>query len=144
MAFVKPWWRHQMETFSALLAICAGDSPVTGEFPAQKPPLMFSLICTWINGWVNKTEADDLRRRCVHYDVTAMSNQNATKRGRGWVGLIHGILLTPKVAKLNSSYTKRYETKLYTRIPDGASVLIWPSVVWQHSGQKNLASHGTT
>ena len=26
-----------METFSALLAICAGNSPVPGEFPAQKP-----------------------------------------------------------------------------------------------------------
>ena len=33
----EPWWRHQMETFSALLAICAGNSPVTGEFPAQRP-----------------------------------------------------------------------------------------------------------
>ena len=32
-----PWWRHQMETFSALLAICAGNSPVSGEFPAQRP-----------------------------------------------------------------------------------------------------------
>ena len=31
------WWRHQMETFSALLAICAGTSPVTGEFPSQRP-----------------------------------------------------------------------------------------------------------
>ena len=30
------WWRHQMETFSALLAICAGNSPVTDEFPAQR------------------------------------------------------------------------------------------------------------
>ena len=30
---IYSWWRHQMETFSALLAICAGDSPVTGEFP---------------------------------------------------------------------------------------------------------------
>ena len=30
-------WRHQMETFSALLAICAGNSPVTGEFPTQRP-----------------------------------------------------------------------------------------------------------
>ena len=29
------WWRHQMETFSTLLAICAGNSQVTGEFPAQ-------------------------------------------------------------------------------------------------------------
>ena len=31
------WWRHQMEKFSAWLAICAGNSPVTGEFPAQRP-----------------------------------------------------------------------------------------------------------
>ena len=28
-----PWWHHQMETLSALLALCAGNSPVTGEFP---------------------------------------------------------------------------------------------------------------
>ena len=28
---------HQMETFSALLAICTGNSPVTGEFPPQRP-----------------------------------------------------------------------------------------------------------
>ena len=31
------WWRHQMETFSVLLAICAGNSPVSDEFPAQRP-----------------------------------------------------------------------------------------------------------
>ena len=31
------WWRHQIETFSALLAICAGNSPVPGEFPAKRP-----------------------------------------------------------------------------------------------------------
>ena len=31
------WWRHQIETFSALPAICAGNSPVPGEFPAQRP-----------------------------------------------------------------------------------------------------------
>ena len=33
----QSWWRHQMEPFSALLAICAGNSPVTGESPAQRP-----------------------------------------------------------------------------------------------------------
>ena len=33
----SPWWRHQMETFSASLALCAGNSPVSGEFPAQRP-----------------------------------------------------------------------------------------------------------
>ena len=34
---VVTWWRYQMETFSALLAIYAGNSPTTGEFPAQRP-----------------------------------------------------------------------------------------------------------
>ena len=32
-----PLWRHQMGTSSALVAVCAGNSPVTGEFPAQRP-----------------------------------------------------------------------------------------------------------
>ena len=31
------WWRHQMETISALLAIYAGNSPVPGDFSAQRP-----------------------------------------------------------------------------------------------------------
>ena len=31
------WWRHQMDTFSASLAVCAENSPVLGEFPAQRP-----------------------------------------------------------------------------------------------------------
>ena len=31
------WWRHEMETFSALMVLCAGNSPVTGEFHAQRP-----------------------------------------------------------------------------------------------------------
>ena len=31
------WWRHQMETFSALPALCEGNQPVTGGFPSQRP-----------------------------------------------------------------------------------------------------------
>ena len=34
---LSTWWRHQMVTFFALLAICAGNSPVPGEFPTQRP-----------------------------------------------------------------------------------------------------------
>ena len=34
--------------------------------------LMFSLICTWINGWVNICEAGDLIHHRAHYDVTVM------------------------------------------------------------------------
>ena len=38
LCFVEvAWWRHQMETFSGLLALCAGNSPVTREFPSQMP-----------------------------------------------------------------------------------------------------------
>ena len=33
----QAWWRHQMETFSVLLTICAGNSPVPDEFPTQRP-----------------------------------------------------------------------------------------------------------
>ena len=55
--------------------ICVGNSPVTGEFPAQRPvrrALMLPLICVWINGWVNNRKAGDLRRHRAHYDVTIM------------------------------------------------------------------------
>ena len=31
------WWRHQMETFPALLTLCAGNSPVTDGFHSQRP-----------------------------------------------------------------------------------------------------------
>ena len=73
LRFHNTWWRHQMETFSALLAICAGNSPVTGEFPSQRPVTrMFSLICAWINDWVNNHETGDLRHHGAHYDIIVM------------------------------------------------------------------------
>ena len=58
-----------MESFSALLAICAGNSPVPGEFPTQSTvtrsfDVFFDLHP---NG-----EAGDLRRYRAHYDVTVM------------------------------------------------------------------------
>ena len=64
--------------FSAILAICAGNSPFTGHrwIPSTKGQwrgaLMFSLICVWINCWVNNHEAGYLRRYLAHYDVTVM------------------------------------------------------------------------
>ena len=75
-------WRHPMKTFSAVPAICAGNSPVTGEFPVQsqwRGDLMFSLICAWINGWVNNREAGDLRHHRTHYDVPVMYSDNPAK-----------------------------------------------------------------
>ena len=39
--------------------------------------LMFSLICVWINGWVNNGEAGDLRRYRAHYAVTVMTREHS-------------------------------------------------------------------
>ena len=69
------WWRHQMETFSALLAFSVGNSPVPVNSPHKGQwhgALTFSLICVSINGWVNFHEAGDFRRYRVHYDVIVM------------------------------------------------------------------------
>ena len=52
-----------MEKFTALLAFCAGNS---------RGALMFSLMCAWINRWVNNREAGDLRRHQAHYDISVM------------------------------------------------------------------------
>ena len=38
--------------------------------------LMFSVICAWINGWVNNREAGDLRRHRAHYDVKPVCNDH--------------------------------------------------------------------
>ena len=69
------WWRHQMETFFALLGFVRGihRSPVNSPHKGQwRGALMFSLICVWINGWVNNREAGDERRYSAHYDVTVI------------------------------------------------------------------------
>ena len=64
-----------METFSALLALCAGNSSITGEFPSQRPvtrsfDIFFDLR-------LKKRLSKQSRRRWLethrlHYDVTAM------------------------------------------------------------------------
>ena len=64
-----------METFSALLAICAGNSPASGEFPVQRPVTrnfdVFFDLCP-NQRLRNNREAGDLRRYHAHYDVIVM------------------------------------------------------------------------
>ena len=78
------WWRHQMETFSALQALCAGihRSPVNSPHKGQcRGALMFSLIFDWINNCINNREAGDLRRYRAHYKVIVMKlNDYSTRR----------------------------------------------------------------
>ena len=103
LRFHNTWWRHQMETFSVLLAICAGNSPVTGEFPSQRPVTrMFSLICAWINDWVNNHETGDLRHHGAHYDIIVMrisSTVNSPIPITQWVNYV-----PPYVRKLHFMY----------------------------------------
>ena len=64
---------------SALLTLCGGihrwpvNSPHKGQW---RGALMFSLICTWINGWVNNREAGDLRH---HRTLWRHCNEKALK-----------------------------------------------------------------
>ena len=69
------WWRHQMEIYSELLALCSGNSSVPIEFPSQRlvtRSFDVSLICTWPNGCVNNRNDGDLRRHRAHYDVNVV------------------------------------------------------------------------
>ena len=74
LAETESWWRHQMETFSALLAIYAGNSLVPGEFPSQRTvtrsfDVFFDLHLnkelskqSW--GWWFETVSGSLWRQC--------------------------------------------------------------------------------
>ena len=72
--YFSQWWRHQMETSSALLAMCAGNSPVTGEFPAQRPvtrsfdvffdPRLNKLLSKQSRCWLFETPSRPLWRHC--------------------------------------------------------------------------------
>ena len=54
------------------------NSPHNGQW---RRALIFSLICVWLNGWVNNREAGDLRRHRAHYDVIVMFRQNLLTSG---------------------------------------------------------------
>ena len=71
---IPAWWRHQMEAFSVLLAHCEGNSPVTGEFPSQRPVTGRFDVCLDLRlnkqlskqwrGWRFVTPSRPLWRQC--------------------------------------------------------------------------------
>ena len=66
-------WKHLPRYWPFMWGI--HRSPVNSPHEGQwRGALMFSLICVWINAWVNNLEADDLRRYLAHYDVIIMIN----------------------------------------------------------------------
>ena len=64
-------WKHSMRYWPFVRGIHRSplNSPHKGQW---RGALMFSLICVWINDWVNNHEAGDLRRYCAHSDITVM------------------------------------------------------------------------
>ena len=66
------WWRDQMETFSTLLALCAGNSPVTGDSPhkvTRSFDVFFDLrlnkrLSKQPRGWWFETPSRPLWRHC--------------------------------------------------------------------------------
>ena len=72
-----------MEAFSVPLAFCERNPLVSGGFFLQRPVTRsFDIfMCSWTNGWANNRNAGDLRRQCVHYDVSIMGkNKSIMKR----------------------------------------------------------------
>ena len=64
-----PWWRHQMETFSAILALCEGNLLIK----ANDTELRCFIWSAWTNGWAINLDAGNLRRHRAHSDVTVMT-----------------------------------------------------------------------
>ena len=75
VGYWSPMMTSSKGSFSALLALCVGihrslvNSPHKGQW---RGALMFSLICAWINAWVDNRDAGELRRHRAHFDVTVM------------------------------------------------------------------------
>ena len=69
-------WKHFPRYWSFARGIHRSrvNSPHKGQWLGT---LMISLICAWINGWVNNHGAGDLRRHCASYDVTVMGSSSS-------------------------------------------------------------------
>ena len=68
--------------------------PVNSPHKDQwRAALMLSLICVWINCWVNNREAGDLRRHHGHYDVNVMRYPSSSARKTSTHGSLYFIFL---------------------------------------------------
>ena len=87
---ITPWWRHQMEKMSALLTIVAGNSPVTGEFPAQRP--VTRSFCVFLELRLNKFETPSRPSWRHSNGTTVQSMMCASNKVHGGVKLVFACL----------------------------------------------------
>ena len=77
-------WKHFPRNWRFVRGI--HRSPVNSPHKGQwRGALMFSLICVWINDWVNNGEAGDLRRYPAHCDVTVMPQYGVPSVWPTWI-----------------------------------------------------------
>ena len=106
-------WKHFPSNWPFLRGI--HRSPVNFPHKGQwRGALMFSLICVWINDWVNNREAGDLRRYRAHYDVTLMPQQNRMHIPWDILCLLVGTQSTIHGSKLRLSNYKHRSSGLHT------------------------------
>ena len=92
----QQWWRNQMETPPALLALCAGNSPVNDEFPSQSPVTrsfdnLFDLglnkrLSKQSRRWGFEMTSRSLWRHCNHNTRSQQNGQHFTHDLRIFTG----------------------------------------------------------
>ena len=118
------WWRHQMETYSALLALCEGNPLVIGDFPSQRPvtrsvDVFFDLLPSkWLNRqskrqWFETPsyslwrDCNVIPENCVKHTLTITTTY---KKGRT-LDKVHGVYSTARI-KFPSPNTAFYSLVL--------------------------------
>ena len=102
-------------------------SPVNSPHKGQwRGALMFSLICTWIKGWINNREAGDLRRHRAHYDydVIVMNHRRLRISALQFIEYGHNDHL--RYFKGRSKFPFRIQTFATKKVP--ASATYWDSL----------------
>ena len=119
-------WRHQMETCSALLALCGGNSPVDSPHKGQwRVALMFCLIFDWPNGWANNRDAGDLGRhlRILIWILMTIVSMCPIHHKLWWIYAIASI----------QTGTREWPTPMMTQLPND----IWLHLaIWQRFNRK--------
>ena len=95
-------------------------SPVNSPHKGQwRGALMFSLICIWINGWVNNHEAGDLRRYHAHYDGTVMFLQyHITQYWVMWYWFLPTTHKTSHISPIRARERERLSLSAFLRTED--------------------------
>ena len=132
-------WRHQMETFSAILALCVWNSPVTGEFSTQRPVTrsfdfyfdqrLNKRLSKQPRGWWFETLSSPLWRHCNGYfrsSSTVMKYDHPSITA-SFIACCLTILMTPvivahsKVISMEASYSQRENNRYYVGGQTGIS-----------------------